>query len=109
MKPPTELSIELYLVKRVHEYGGIAEKYTSPGRRGVPDRIVLWPKGYVDFVEMKTATGKLTSLQRIDHSIRRQLGHAVFVLRTKADVDTYVNVGRLSYMGTRLLFDQLQS
>lgn len=45
--------IERHLVNEVKKAGGIAYKFTSPGRRGVPDRIVLLPNGKIIFVECK--------------------------------------------------------
>lgn len=83
--------IEEYFVDRVDKVlNGIAEKFTSPGRRGVPDRDVMLPFGIHHYVELKTATGRLSKLQKIDHAIRRRLGHTVYVLRSKADVDCYI-------------------
>jgi hypothetical protein len=35
-----ERTIEAALVRRVKELGGLCEKFVSPGRRSVPDRIV---------------------------------------------------------------------
>ncbi|MDU2112388.1 MAG: VRR-NUC domain-containing protein, partial [Clostridiales bacterium] len=41
----SEKEIEAYLRIRIKKLGGIAYKFTSPGNDGVPDRIVLLPKG----------------------------------------------------------------
>jgi len=38
-----EKDIERALVQRVKELGGMAEKFVSPTRRAVPDRIVTLP------------------------------------------------------------------
>lgn len=40
-KPVRESDIEKHLVARVKEAGGVAYKWVSPGRVGVPDRIVV--------------------------------------------------------------------
>ncbi|ECS0227396.1 VRR-NUC domain-containing protein, partial [Salmonella enterica] len=45
--------IEKHLVTEVKKAGGIAYKFVSPGRRSVPDRIVLLPGGRLVFVECK--------------------------------------------------------
>jgi hypothetical protein len=59
-----EKTIETALIKRVKALGGMAEKFTSPNKRSVPDRIVTLPLGVIIFVELK-APGKLpTELQR---------------------------------------------
>ena len=42
------------------EYDAIAYKFTSPGRRNVPDRIIVFPNGGVIFIEFK-APGKKPS------------------------------------------------
>lgn len=90
---PLEEDIEGYLVDRVQEHGGMAEKFTSPGKRGVPDRIITWPAfGFarVHFVETKTIGGTCESWQLRDHARRRRLGCHVFVIWTKKQVDEYV-------------------
>ena len=45
-----EKQIEQALLRRVKELGGMCEKFTSPGRRAVPDRIVTLPGGQIIFV-----------------------------------------------------------
>ena len=75
-----EKVIEAALVKRVKALGGMAEKFTSPNKRSVPDRIVTLPGGVIIFVELK-APGKLPKeLQQRDHDIRRALGCDVRVI-----------------------------
>lgn len=48
-----EKELERKLVKAVEDCGAAAWKLSSPGRAGVPDRIVLLPGGQVLFVELK--------------------------------------------------------
>lgn len=52
-----ENDVEKYLIRQVKAIGGLCWKWISPGRRGVPDRIVMLPGGGVYFVELK-APGK---------------------------------------------------
>lgn len=59
-----ENKIEEWLVDQVKRLGGIADKYTSPGNPGVPDRIVLLPGGKIIFVELKATWGRLSSIQK---------------------------------------------
>lgn len=76
----SEKQIEQALVQRVKELGGMCEKFTSPGRRAVPDRIVTLPGGRIVFVECK-APGKIPTLtQVLDHERRRALGCDVRVI-----------------------------
>ena len=58
-----EKDIEKILVDGVKGIGGRAYKWVSPGNNGVPDRIVFLPGGRIIFVELKTDTGTLSSLQ----------------------------------------------
>jgi Holliday junction resolvase len=82
-----EKEVEAHLVRRVKKMGGEAEKFTSPGRRSVPDRLVTLPGGRVCFVECK-ATGKSpTDAQERDHERRRKRGFVVFVVDSKEAVD----------------------
>ena len=60
-----ERTVERYFVEMVRELGGKAWKWSSPGTRGVADRIVLLPNGNVWFVELKSPTGRLTPLQEV--------------------------------------------
>ena len=45
-----EKDIEKYLVRQVKQMGGLALKFVSPSMAGVPDRIVMIPKGALYFV-----------------------------------------------------------
>lgn len=58
-----EKEIEAHLVKRMKEIGGECYKWSSPGNRGVPDRICFFPNGSVVFVELKKPGKKPTELQ----------------------------------------------
>lgn len=75
-----EKDIEQKLVQGVKRLGGRAFKWTSPGNDGVPDRIVFLPGRPPVFVELKTDTGKLSALQRIQIGRLRELGQDVRVL-----------------------------
>lgn len=81
-----ESEVEKKLVEAVEDVGGECEKFSSPNRRNVPDRLVTWPAGLVSakasvcFVECK-ATGKgPTPAQRRDHERRRRMGFRVYVV-----------------------------
>ena len=75
-----ESVIEKALVERVKALGGMCEKFTSPSRRGVPDRIVILPGGRVVFVELKAPGKALSVLQQRDHARRHALGCSVLVI-----------------------------
>lgn len=48
-----ESAVEQNIVRQVKSLGGVAWKWVSPGRNGVPDRICILPGGRVIFVELK--------------------------------------------------------
>jgi hypothetical protein len=74
-----ESSIERHLVAQVKA----AYKFTSPGRRGVPDRLVLLPGGRTVFVECKAPSEQPRPDQVREHNRLRALGFNVVVLDSK--------------------------
>lgn len=66
-------------------------KWVSPGNAGVPDRIVLLPRGRVVFVELKQEDGRLSRLQRWQHARLRDLGMDVRTLWSAEQVDAFVD------------------
>lgn len=78
-----ESTIERHLVKQVKAAGGTAYKFTSPGRRGVPDRLVLLPGGQAVFVECKAPGEHPRPDQMREHNRLRALGFDVVVLDSK--------------------------
>ena len=88
-----ESLIEAYLVSEVAKRGGVAEKFSSPARRSVPDRIVLWtnPADF-QFVECKATGEKPTVPQQRDHDRRRKMGFIVVVVDSYEAVDKYLEV-----------------
>ena len=61
------------------KYGMKAEKFVSPGRRSVPDRMFSMHGGRVFFIEFKRPGQKPTPKQAKDHERRRDMGFKVFV------------------------------
>lgn len=102
-----ESRIENYLARQVKAAGGRCLKFVSPGRRGVTDRLVQWPRmpirispGYINdhrtmmgrthYVEVKAPGEKPRAEQLREHRWLRRNGFDVFVLDTKAKVDNYI-------------------
>jgi hypothetical protein len=84
-----ESEIEKYFVQEVEKVGALQYKFKSPGRVGVPDRIVMFNESFC-FVELK-ATGK----EPDDHQIREHKriedqGIPVFVIDSKECVDEFI-------------------
>lgn len=85
-----EKDAEKFLKIEIEKRGGKCWKWVSPGRDGVPDRIVLLPGGRIYFVEMKTEVGKLALMQRYVIQRITQLGFDVRVLYGKTDVKAFL-------------------
>ena len=84
-----EKDIEQYLLKRCRERGWYAPKFTSPGRRSVPDRMIVMP-GRIAFVELKAPGKKATPKQLWEHDRLDKYGYPVAILDTKEGVDKYL-------------------
>jgi hypothetical protein len=85
-----ERDIEAYLVKRCKEIGALCDKFVSPQRRSVPDRLITF-NGRVLFVEMKATGKKPTEAQVRDHERRRAAGAEVVWLDSKEGVDELID------------------
>lgn len=75
-----EKNIEAKLVKAVKSMGGLAPKFVSPGLDGVPDRLVLLPKGKIAFIELKAPGKKPRPLQVRRKSQLEALGFLVYCI-----------------------------
>ncbi len=76
----SEKHVEQILIKTVKKMGGICPKFVSPGFDGVPDRLVLLPKGKFAFVELKAKGKKMRSLQVKRKRQLEQLGFSVYCI-----------------------------
>lgn len=85
-----ERQVEAHLLARCREMGFLCMKFASPGRAGVPDRIVLAPCAAV-FVETKRPGGGLRRLQQATITKMRRAGAEVHVVDTVAGVDELVD------------------
>lgn len=89
----TEKTVEKSLCDLVKRLGGIAYKFVSPGRRGVPDRLCLLPikdeghrkivAQYVKFVECKAPDGQVRPEQWIEMDNLSIRGYTVKILRER--------------------------
>lgn len=81
--------VEGYLRKRVMAAGGQCWKFTSPGKSGVPDRVVVLA-GRTVFVETKALGKKPRPLQLARHREIRAAGGDVRVMDTRGQVDDLI-------------------
>ena len=75
-----EKYIEQRLVTEVKKIGGLALKFSSPSFDGVPDRLILLPKGKMAFVELKAPGKTLRPLQEKRKRQLESLGFLVFCM-----------------------------
>lgn len=75
-----EKTIEQKLCQAVTAAGGWAVKLNTTTAAGLPDRLLLMPKGTAAFVEVKAPSKKPRPLQRVQMEKLRKLGFPVFVL-----------------------------
>jgi hypothetical protein len=86
-----ESTVEEYLIEQVTKRGAFCPKCEWPGRRGCPDREVVWPFGAIDKVETKRPKGgRYEAGQLQAHKEYAKRGVPVYLLRTKDQVDQYV-------------------
>lgn len=94
-----EKDVEQHLIDRAEALGGTANKFTSPGRRGLMDRIVMLPippehqeivARYIRFVEVKRPRKRARKLQ--DFWIRTFRGYGFWAgtVNTPSEVDQLI-------------------
>ena len=81
-----EKEIEKKLALEAKKRGGLALKFVSPGFDGMPDRIVLMPKGKMAFVEVKAPGKHPRPLQMARHKLLKGFGFLVFVLDDESQI-----------------------
>ncbi len=98
-----ENKVEKYLDAKIVELGGITRKWVSPGRDGVPDRIIFLPYGChalrpcsinhdeIYFVEVKTFDGVLAEWQDSEHKTLRTAGADVTTVYGQRGVDGFID------------------
>ena len=87
-----EKDVESYRWDKAKSYGGLALKWVCPSWSGVPDRIVLLPKGKIGFIELKTQGKKPRPQQQRWLERLRELGFIAEWADTKADVDCFLQI-----------------
>lgn len=84
-----ENKVEKYLDEEIKRLGGLTRKWVSPGRAGVPDRIVI-VRGNVWFVEVKTEDGELETVQEREHKRLEAVGAEVRTVYGHRDVREFI-------------------
>lgn len=88
-----EKTIEKYLVRQCALRNWDAWKLTSPGRRGVPDRLILAEQGVMVMVECKRPVGgKLSPIQGRTIDRLSKKGFGLYVISTTDEVDAIMEM-----------------
>ncbi len=82
-----ERDIEAHLVQRVKALGGEIRKLRWIGRRGAPDRVVMFPGGQLWWIELKRPGGTAEAHQAREHARMLKMGQCVLVLDTIEKID----------------------
>lgn len=85
-----ESKIEAYLKQQIERLGGKCWKWESPGKRGVPDRIIILPGPVYAFAETKRTGDSERAQQVYRHKQLRAMGCTVF-----STVDSYDRVNEI--------------
>lgn len=86
----SEKVIEQYLVEQTRLHGWPCLKYSNPNMTGYPDRLLVLPGGSVVWVELKSKGRKPAKIQQMRIQGLEDLGHDVFVIDNKADIDKLI-------------------
>lgn len=78
--------VEQYLVDTAEAKGMFVRKLVSPGRNGFPDRLIIH-RGRSVYVELKSATGRLSAIQRKTISQMADHGAEVCCVCSRLEVD----------------------
>lgn len=85
-----ERDVRDYFLQEVERVDGVAKK-TDPPPKGFPDWVVLLPRGYVAFAELKRPErGILADAQRYWAHIIHRKGGRYFLISNKTDVDVFL-------------------
>lgn len=90
-KIESEKVIERKLVELCKEKNGMCIKLLSNHILGLPDRLCLFPKAQVVFVELKTTGQKPKKIQLFIHKQLRALGFRVEVIDTVQGIIDLIN------------------
>lgn len=86
-----EKDIEKILIRKVKTRGGLALKFISPNVNGVPDRLVLLPKGKIAFVELKAPRKKMRPLQIKRKNQLESLGFLVYCIDRNDQIEGVID------------------
>lgn len=87
----SEKWLERVLIEFVDERGGAAIKIAASTVNGLPDRLILWRGGAVEFVELKSTGCKQTSVQRAVSMVLLGMGFRCTVIDSEEKLKQWQN------------------
>lgn len=85
--------VEDYLGTVAKQHDFLCYKFVSPGRRGVPDRVIIGHDATgaprTIFIELKSATGTPSKQQLFIIDKMRKHGAEVHILSSKSEIDEF--------------------
>lgn len=85
-----EKEIEQKLVRKIKALKGLCLKLSCPSFAGMPDRLILLPRGRIGFVEVKRKGEKARPLQVSRHKLLNKLGFKVFILDDENQINKII-------------------
>jgi len=85
-----ERTIESGLRRQIVRLGGLCFKFTSPGTRGVPDRLVIF-EGRLYLVELKRPDGEPSQVQKAVHRMIEARKVKVWVVKDDETLKTFID------------------
>lgn len=85
-----EQALERRLKRETEKHGGQVLKFIVPGKRGVPDRIILLPGARVVFTEIKASGETPSPIQRKRMARLMALGFPVYCLDSVQAIDQFI-------------------
>lgn len=93
-----EKDIESAVCRYAKKKGMLHDKFSSPGKRSVPDQLFTNKNGFMFFIEFKAPGKKATPKQVSDHNKRRAKGVSVYVVDNidegKSIIDEHIDTWR---------------
>ena len=86
----TEKQLEKRFCNAVKSAGGMALKFSAQFKAGVPDRIVLMPKGKIYFVELKRENGVVSEIQQHTFAEFAKFGFPVRIINSVKMIENFI-------------------
>ena len=87
----SEGRLDQILVEAVRKARGLCIKLPAIWYIGIPDRMILLPRGRIYFVELKSNTGRVSPTQRKWAGLLAKLGFQSYLIKGKIELKEFIN------------------